>query len=83
MKLFTLVLYICSAAANSCIEPYVWPDTFNSSYDCMIKGYEEGKNKIVEMGPESVNKYDIYIKFDCIPETVIIPEKKPVKGFVI
>tara|TARA_Y100001937_G_scaffold20470_1_gene28534 strand:+ start:132 stop:281 length:150 start_codon:yes stop_codon:yes gene_type:complete len=46
----------------------------------MLQGYEEGRNKIIEMGPDDVNKYDIYIKFDCIPEKIIIPEKKPVKG---
>ena len=45
----------------------------------MIKGYEEGKNKIIEIGPEDVNKYDMYIKFNCLSEEIILPPKKPVK----
>jgi|TARA_R100000455_G_C6208926_1_gene77097 hypothetical protein len=79
MKLFVLVLYICSGAANTCLQPFVFEDKFNSAYDCMIKGYEEGKDKIIEIGPEDVNKYDMYIKFNCLAEEVIIPPKKPVK----
>ena len=78
MKIFGLVLYICSAAANTCIEPYKWPDTFNSSYTCMLKGYEESYKKIEEMGPERVNEFNVYIKFDCLQMNIILPKKKPV-----
>ena len=78
MKIFGLVLYICSAAANTCIEPYKWPDTFNSSYTCMLKGYEESYKKIEEMGPERVNEFNVCIKFDCLQIDIILPKKKPV-----
>ena len=78
MKIFGLVLYICSAAANTCIEPYKWPDTFDSSYTCMLKGYEQSYNKIEEMGPERVNEFNVYIKFDCLQIDIIFPKKKPV-----
>ena len=78
MKLFTLILYICSAAANTCIEPYKWPEPFDSSYKCMLKGYEESYKKIEEMGPERVNEFDVYIKFDCLQVDIILPKKKPV-----
>ena len=78
MKIFGLVLYICSAAANTCIEPYKWPDTFNSSYTCMLKGYEESYKKIEEMGSERVNEFNVYIKFDCLQIDIILPKKKPV-----
>ena len=78
MKIFGLVLYICSAAANTCIEPYKWPDTFNSSYTWMLKGYEESYKKIEEMGPERVNEFNVYIKFDCLQIDIILPKKKPV-----
>ncbi len=44
-----------------------------------LKEYEEGRDKIIEIGPEDVNKYDMYIKFNCLAEEVIIPPKKPVK----
>ena len=82
MKIFGLVLYICSAAANTCIEPYKWPDTFNSSYTCMLKGYEESYKKIEEMGPERVNEFNVYIKFDCLQIDIIVPKKKPVVELV-
>ena len=78
MKIFGLVLYICSAAANTCIEPYKWPDTFNSSYTCMLKGYEASYKKIEEMCPERVNEFNVYIKFDCLQIDIILPKKKPV-----
>ena len=78
MKIFGLVLYICSAAANTCIEPYKWPDTFDSSYKCMLKGYEQSYKKIEEMGPERVNEFNVYIKFDCLQIDIIVPKKKPV-----
>ena len=78
MKIFGLVLYISSAAANTCIEPYKWPDTFDSSYMCMLKGYEESYKKIEEMGPERVNEFNVYIKFDCLQIDIIVPKKKPV-----
>ena len=78
MKIFGLVLYICSAAANTCIEPYKWPDTFDSSYTCMLKGYEQSYKKIEETGPERVNEFNVYIKFDCLQIDIIVPKKKPV-----
>ena len=78
MKIFGLVLYICSAAANTCIEPYKWQDTFDSSYKCMLKGYEQSYKKIEEMGPERVNEFNVYIKFDCLQIDIIVPKKKPV-----
>ena len=40
----------------------------------MIKGYEESKNKLIEIGEKEVNEHEIYIKFDCIK---IKPENKP------
>ena len=43
MKVFALVLYICSGAANSCLQPFIFEDQFDSVYNCMIKGYEESK----------------------------------------
>ena len=48
----------------------------------MVTGYKESHSKIIEMGEEVVNKYNVYIKFDGIPEEIIIPEKKPAKGLL-
>ena len=65
---FILTLIICSQVAGTCIEPYTWPDTFRTQYDCLTFGYEESLKKMKEMGREEVNKYNMYIKFYCTPE---------------
>ena len=51
---FLLSLIICSQVASTCLEPYQWPDTFDSQYDCMVFGYEESLNKIQDIGREEV-----------------------------
>ena len=66
-----LSLIICSQVAGSCLEPYPWPETFNTQYDCMIFGYEESLKKMQEIGRTEVNKYNMYIKFTCTPEQTI------------
>ena len=80
MKIFALVLYICSGAANTCLQPFVFNDQFDSAYDCMITGYDESKAKIIEIGPEDVNKYNIYIKFGCYEDN---SNKTPTSYIVI
>jgi hypothetical protein len=66
-----LSLIICSQVAGSCFEPYPWPETFNTQYDCMIFGYEESLKKMQEIGKTEVNKYNMYIRFTCTPEQTI------------
>ena len=63
-----LSLLICSQIAGTCIEPYQWPDRFDTQYDCLMFGYEESAKKMKEIGREEVNKYNMYIKFYCTPE---------------
>ena len=65
---FILTLIICSQVAGTCIEPYKWPDTFRTQYDCLIFGYEESLKKIQEIGPGDVNQYNMYIRFICTPQ---------------
>ena len=62
---FLLSLIICSQVANTCMPPYQWPEQFNSSYDCMMFGYEESMNKMEEIGRTEANKHGIYVKFYC------------------
>ena len=66
-----LTLIICSQVAGTCLEPYEWPKTFDTQYDCLMFGYEESLKKMEELGPEDVNKYNMYIRFTCTPETTI------------
>jgi len=66
-----LSLIICSQIAGTCMEPYEWPETFNTQYDCMIFGYEESLNKMKQIGRTDVNKYNMYIRFTCTPQQII------------
>ncbi len=61
-----LILYLCSYAAGECLAPHKWDKTFSNMYSCMLAGYDASKEKIIEIGPGDVNKYDMYIKFACI-----------------
>ena len=64
-----LSLIICSAVEGICMPPYTWPDRFNTMYDCLTFGYEESNKKMKELGRNDVNKYELYIRFSCQPET--------------
>ena len=68
---FVLSLIICSQLAGTCLEPYPWPETFNTQYDCLVFGYEESLRKIQEIGKTEVNKYNAFIRFTCTPENTI------------
>jgi hypothetical protein len=46
-------------------------------YSCLNAGYEESLKKSKEIGRKEVNKHQIYIKFICKGEEVIIPLPKP------
>ena len=64
---FLLSMIICSQVAGTCLDPYPWPDTFDTQYDCLMFGYEESIVKLEQLGPEDVNKFNMYIKFYCSP----------------
>ena len=61
----------CSQVHTTCMPPYPWPETFNTTYDCMTFGYQESLNKMEEIGREDVNKHGVYIRFTCTPEETI------------
>ena len=65
---FLLSLIICSQVHVTCIEPYQWPERFDTSYDCMMFGYEESMNKMKEIGREEINKHNMFVKFYCTPQ---------------
>ena len=66
-----LTLILCSYTEATCMAPYQWPETFNSTYDCMMFGYEQSQNKMKGIGREDANKHQIYIKFTCTPSETI------------
>ena len=66
-----LSFVICSQVAGTCLQPFPWPTTFNTQYDCLMFGYEQSIVKMKEIRPEDVNKYNMFIKFYCTPENTI------------
>ena len=51
-----LTLVLCSQIQNVCLEPYPWPERFDTQYDCLMFGYEESMNKMQEIGREEINQ---------------------------
>jgi hypothetical protein len=72
---FILTVIMCSAQAGVCLEPYSFPKSYPTSYECMVDGYQKSGEKIIEIGPDDVNQHRIYIKFEC--NEIIIPPQKP------
>ena len=62
-----LTLIMCSfvEGKTTCLPPFQYEVEYKDAYECMLDGYNESYNKIVELGREDVNKYNIYIKFGC------------------
>ena len=50
---------------TTCMPPYQFKDTYVDAYSCMLDGYTKSYDKIVELGKDDVNKFNIYIKFGC------------------
>ena len=66
-----LAMIICSQVAGTCMPPFQWPTAFDNQYDCLMVGYQESIIKMEELGPEDVNKYNMYIRFTCTPQQII------------
>ena len=66
-----LSLVICSGAPGACLDPFPWAETFDTNYECLKFGYEESLRKLAEIGPDDVNKFNMYIKFYCTPTNTI------------
>ena len=64
-----LYMILCSGVAGNCLEP-IKINSYDTFYDCMSAGYEESFKKNKEVGPEQINKYQMYIKFVCANEKV-------------
>ena len=66
-----LSLILCSGVASECMPAYEWPVQFPDMYECMLAGYEQSTQKMLEIGRTEVNQYDMYVKFTCGPiETI-------------
>ena len=73
-------MIICSLVAGECTTPYQMPDKYSSMYDCLNAGYAESLKKSKEIGRSDVNQHQMYIRFICREEVVIVPPPKPEIG---
>ena len=64
---FVLTMIICAyvEGKTTCMQPHKFEKTYIDGYSCMLDGYTKSYDKIVELGKEDVNKFNIYIKFGC------------------
>ena len=70
-------MIICSLVAGECTTPYQMLDKYSSMYDCLNAGYAESLKKSEQIGKKEVNEHQIYIRFVCEEEEIIIPKRKP------
>ena len=47
------------------MPPFQAEVEYVDAYECMLDGYTKSYDKILELGRDDVNKYNIYIKFGC------------------
>ena len=74
---FILSILICSHVQGTCLPPIHSPDMYGDGYKCMLAGYDKANEKLIEVGPEEVNKQQVFVKFGCIPYT---PAEVPPTG---
>jgi hypothetical protein len=64
---YVLTMVMCAFVQGKtiCLPPLKIEETYKDGYSCMLDGYTKSYDKIVELGKDDVNKYNIYIKFGC------------------
>lgn len=60
-----LTVVLCSMWQNTCLEPHTFPEGYDSTYDCLMAGYEKAIEKTEEIGRKEINKHGIFVKFVC------------------
>ena len=73
---YLLSILMCSTVANTCMPPHPFEDIYDSSYTCLMDGYQKSIDKLEEIGQSEVDEYGIYLKFECTQ--IILPKKKPI-----
>ena len=79
---YILVFLMCSVidGKTTCLPPTQAEVEYNDAYDCMLAGYNQAFDKIVELGREDVNRFNIYIRFGCNENQF---NKTPVSNIII
>ncbi len=70
-----LAIIMCSYAYGECMDPYVFPQRYESHYECMIDGYQKSLDKMKELGKITTNRDQLFFKFACYED-----ERKPDLG---
>ena len=73
----TLFMIMCSGIAEQCMPPHQMETKYNDMYNCLNAGYKESLAKSKEIGRQQINEHQIYLKFVCKEEKVIVPKPKP------
>lgn len=73
---YLLSMLICSTVATTCLPPYTFENIYDSSYTCLVDGYQKSIDKLEEIGQSEVDKHGLYLKFECTQ--LVIPKKKPI-----
>ena len=64
---YVLTMIMCAfvEGKTTCMPPHTFDTKYEDGYSCMLDGYTKSHDKILELGREDVNKFNIYIKFGC------------------
>ncbi len=63
--LLTMIMCAYIEGKTTCMPPMRVDQIYTDGYSCMLDGYTKSYDKIIELGREDVNKFNIYIKFGC------------------
>ena len=45
---------MCSTVANTCMPPHTFEDIYDSSYTCLMDGYQKSIDKLEEIGQSEI-----------------------------
>lgn len=64
---YVLTVVMCAyiEGKTTCMPPFRFEQSYVDAYSCMLDGYSKSYDKLIELGREDVNKFNIYIKFEC------------------
>tara|TARA_R100000963_G_C4620725_1_gene88298 strand:+ start:45 stop:326 length:282 start_codon:yes stop_codon:yes gene_type:complete len=83
MNEFVLTIFICSVLSGKCVIPdygeYKYPKTYLKLSACVKSGLGEVHEVMYNgrISIENIDKYELYPRFTCIKQKIILPKPKP------
>lgn len=66
MNTFFAVLMLCSTIAQECMDgAFMLPKEYSTHVECVLDAYSEAQMRLATMNPMEVEKYRLYIVFQC------------------